>query len=881
VVTFDPGGGELREIPTTQKADNGSIILPIDEPTKDGYKFTGWKIKDGDGKIYEPGDIIEDIDEDITLVAQWEKSYTVTVTDSFAGSTGEGSYEAGDTVTIAAGSKTGYIFEGWIIDGVTVGDADSQRIIFTMPANNVTATAKWKENVYVPPPATYTVRYYGNGGNLGEILPMQIVEEKTPFTLPEEEPTRTGYEFKGWNTQQDGLGTAYAAGDPVDIIGNISFYAQWEKVEFDVTFVSNGGSAVVPQKVIKGRPVDERSAASTKPGYALESWYKDKELTNAWDFAKNEGVTDDITLYAKWALVDYDIEYYLNDEYSGEAENDPENPTNYTIKDSKSIKDPVWAGYIFIGWTCEELGIDEPLKGVTIPENTTGTLNFTANWIPRDPGVYEIKYNMDGGTNHKDNKGYYIAADLESNPVVIQEPSKTGYTFKGWIVEYSDMPEYDEVLTDPDAPYIIPADAEGDVTFKATWDINQYTVTFMDDETEYDTKTVDYKTAVGLEDMPSEPSKPGYIFKGWNTKPDGTGDMFTDTTEVTDEITVYAVWEKEAVAVVTKYTVTFMRNYDASDDTILDEVDVDDEDSLGEYMPFNPARTGYIFKGWNTKPDGTGNVFTSATDVTGETTVYAIWEYIGESGNVGDNTGGGGVIPPPLVTEPTTEPATQPETTTEIITTADTIKETTTEKGTTTEEATTTTEEITTTESTIETIETTTEPYIESTTDTTTEPYIESTTEPYIEPTTTASLVPTATEIVTENITTTVETTTQEKYVILTSLGEIAVYKTMPSNAIPLSNGWFAMALGDGIYQIFDKTGVTLGLIKLADGISIEDWDDFGNIIPIAAPIPEATTEDPKNNPRTGDNLIFILIGLLILCGSIAIIARKRLKIKP
>jgi uncharacterized repeat protein (TIGR02543 family) len=47
-----------------------------------------------------------------------------------------------------------------------------------------------------------------------------------------------------------------------------------------------------------------------------------------------------------------------------------------------------------------------------------------------------------------------------------------------------------------------------------------------------------------LEDnMPAEPAREGYTFLGWNTKSDGTGDVFTSATEVDDSIEVYAQWE--------------------------------------------------------------------------------------------------------------------------------------------------------------------------------------------------------------------------------------------------------------------------------------------------------------------------------------------------
>ena len=40
----------------------------------------------------------------------------------------------------------------------------------------------------------------------------------------------------------------------------------------------------------------------------------------------------------------------------------------------------------------------------------------------------------------------------------------------------------------------------------------------------------------------------------------------------------------------------------------------------------NPTRTGYLFNGWNTKADGTGDAFTATTDVKNNMTVYAQWK---------------------------------------------------------------------------------------------------------------------------------------------------------------------------------------------------------------------------------------------------------------
>ena len=94
----------------------------------------------------------------------------------------------------------------------------------------------------------------------------------------------------------------------------------------------------------------------------------------------------------------------------------------------------------------------------------------------------------------------------------------------------------------------------------------------------------------------------------------------------------------------------------------------------------------------------------------------------------------------------------------------------------------------------------------------------------------------------------------------------------MPDDAIPLNNGWFAVDLGNNLYEIFSENGTPLGFAQLKDGESIEDWEDYDSLIPLGG-----LSEEPiKNNPGTGDRIIFVLLGLLLVCGCAAIIARKK-----
>lgn len=76
--------------------------------------------------------------------------YTLTIAGSEAETTGAGSYEAGAEVAIDAGSRSGYVFDGWTSTAGSFADASAAQTTFTMPAEDVTVTATWKEEPSTP-----------------------------------------------------------------------------------------------------------------------------------------------------------------------------------------------------------------------------------------------------------------------------------------------------------------------------------------------------------------------------------------------------------------------------------------------------------------------------------------------------------------------------------------------------------------------------------------------------------------------------------------------------------------------------------------------------------------------------------------------------------
>ena len=124
-ITFDTDGGS--EIDPIMGAYNTDITAP-DEPTREGYTFAGW---DTEIPATMPA-------EDMTVKAQWTiNQYTITF-NTGAGSTVESiTQDYGTPVTAPADpTKDGYTFAGW-----------DTEIPATMPAKDMTITARWEENL--------------------------------------------------------------------------------------------------------------------------------------------------------------------------------------------------------------------------------------------------------------------------------------------------------------------------------------------------------------------------------------------------------------------------------------------------------------------------------------------------------------------------------------------------------------------------------------------------------------------------------------------------------------------------------------------------------------------------------------------------------------
>lgn len=120
--------------------------------------------------------------------------------------------------------------------------------------------------------------------------------------------------------------------------------------------------------------------------------------------------------------------------------------------------------------------------------------------------------------------------------------------------------------------------------------------------------------------QPGKPTRTGYSFKNWNTKQNGTGTSYNPSQKYTANagLTLYAQWNPNP------YTVTY--NANGGSGAPVPQTKYHDIDLV--LAPNVPVRTGYSFKCWNTKQDGTGTNYNPSQKYSANSalTLYAKWQ---------------------------------------------------------------------------------------------------------------------------------------------------------------------------------------------------------------------------------------------------------------
>ncbi len=161
--------------------------------------------------------------------------------------------------------KDGYRFIGWShTDG---GDKNVE------PGGSYTLK-QCNEPLYPVYIQQVTLNYNTTGGV--SVCEANTIDINTKTTVCADAPTRDGYKFTGWNTAQDGSGTAYAPGAEITLSENVTLYAQWlpyikayydkTNIIFDVTCDASD------KQVVKGDVITLCDKPTSPFGYTFQKW---------------------------------------------------------------------------------------------------------------------------------------------------------------------------------------------------------------------------------------------------------------------------------------------------------------------------------------------------------------------------------------------------------------------------------------------------------------------------------------------------------------------------------------------------------------------------------------------------------------------------------
>ena len=330
----------------------------------------------------------------------------------------------------------------------------------------------------------------GKLGNSSEDIQI-IVKNGSTFTAPASDGlTRPDGNTDSYFMWLDGNGNSYEPGGsvPSDVT---ELTVQWTAPTYAVTLNTNGGT--INNGNITGYTYGVGATLPTdvtRTGYTFKGWYDNENLTGSPVTAIGGAEMGNKEYWAKWEINQYTITFDTN----GGSEIAPitqDYGTEITTPDNPTRK-----GYTFKGWD-KEIPETMPAENITVK----------AQW---EINQYTITFDTNGGSEIAP-----ITQDYGTEITAPDNPTRKGYTFKGW---------------DKEIPETMPAE---NMTVKAQWEINQYTITFdTNGGSEIAPITQDYGTEITA---PDKPTRKGYTFKGW--------DKEIPETMPAENITITARWK--------------------------------------------------------------------------------------------------------------------------------------------------------------------------------------------------------------------------------------------------------------------------------------------------------------------------------------------------
>ncbi len=356
---------------------------------------------------------------------------------------------------------------------------------------------------------TYTIQYELNGGKNSSSNPAKYDVETQDIALADP-LKREHYDFLGWYEEPAFVTkvTVIKKGS----IGNRTLYARWELEKYSITYELDGGNNNAQNKTEYDMETDTFSLASpTKRGYAFEGWYAEPEFTTEVTSVE-KGSIGNKTVYAKWKLLQYDLEYEPNG-----GKNSPRNPLQYNVEtDTIYLEAPSHEDthYVFEGWYTDS-SFANPVSSIT--KGSVGNRKFYAKWTK----YYRVRFFDAAGKLIAETRTA-AGEDAEAPEAAVPE----GYAFVKWDKDYKNIHE--------------------DMDITAVYEPIQYTITYVlgggtntakNPET-YTIETEDFKLA-----SPKHKNSE-LVFAGWYRGKDYKERVTSIIKGSTGDVTLYAKWRK-------------------------------------------------------------------------------------------------------------------------------------------------------------------------------------------------------------------------------------------------------------------------------------------------------------------------------------------------
>lgn len=287
------------------------------------------------------------------------------------------------------------VFVGWAIDDDSAISVDYEAGAKFLVDNAHTFYAVYDDG--------FTVAFDSNGGT-GTMDDIENVYGS--YVLPDcEFEAPAGQYFTSWDVDGD----TFFPGDTVGVYGHVTVTANWSDYRYNVFYNANGGTGTMNPELDHDVNYTVPNCAFVAPDehHQFSHWAIDGSDGEIIQPESNMTLESDITLFAVWALKQYDVVYNAG-EASSISGNDNivksgiEALSEITLEGSILFKNPL--GKHFKEWAINTASGEKISAGATY--RLTGSVTFVAIWENdatdeglEDPAViYTIGFNANGGT---------------------------------------------------------------------------------------------------------------------------------------------------------------------------------------------------------------------------------------------------------------------------------------------------------------------------------------------------------------------------------------------------------------------------------------------------------------------------------------------------